>query len=46
MQCGEQHVCEQSGGVKLHDDEQLDEEITLPENNHLRINRRDECKMQ
>ena len=30
----------------LHDDEQLDEEITLPENNHLRINRRDECKMQ
>ena len=30
----------------LHDDEQLDEEITLPENNHLRNNRRDECKMQ
>ena len=30
----------------LHDDQELDEEITLPENNHLRNNRRDECKMQ
>ena len=30
----------------LHDEQELDEEITLPENNHLRNNRRDECKMQ
>lgn len=30
----------------VRDMEQLDEEITLPENNHLRLNRRDECKMQ
>ena len=30
----------------LHEEEQLDEEITMPENNHLRINKRDDCKMQ
>ena len=30
----------------LHEEEQLDEEITMPENNHLRIAKRDDCKMQ
>jgi len=30
----------------IEQDEQLDEEVTLPENEHLRNNKKDECRMQ
>jgi len=30
----------------IEQDEQLDEQVTLPENEHLRNNKRDDCRMQ
>merc|ERR1719233_666782 len=30
----------------IEQDEQLDEEVTLPENEHLRNNKKDDCRMQ
>merc|ERR1711936_1190424 len=32
--------------MQRDEEERLDEEITLPENNHLRNTKRDDCKMQ